>query len=70
MLKEFEEAVLVLEEKTKIYEFFANIFAKEPDIEFLKLLQLKDNEEIFKSYGFAPLMFPILISLNDSSSGL
>jgi TorA maturation chaperone TorD len=54
MLKEFEEDVLVLEVKAKIYEFFVNIFAKEPDIKFLKLLQLKDNEEIFKSYGFAP----------------
>ncbi len=55
MLKELEEDVLVLEEKVKIYEFFANIFAKEPDIEFLKVLQLEDNEEIFKSNGFDPL---------------
>ncbi len=55
MLKELEEDVLVLEEKAKTYEFFANIFAKEPDIEFLKVLQLEDNEEIFKSNGFDPL---------------
>ncbi len=55
MLKELEEDVLVLKEKVKIYEFFANIFAKEPDIEFLKLLQLEDNGEIFKSNGFDPL---------------
>ena len=55
MLKELDEEVLVLKEKVKIYEFFANIFAKEPDIEFLKLLQLEDNEEIFKSNGFDPL---------------
>ena len=55
MLKELEEDVLVLKEKVKIYEFFANIFAKEPDIEFLKLLQLEDNEETFKSNGFDPL---------------
>ena len=55
MLKELDEDVLVLKEKVKIYELFANIFAKEPDIEFLKLLQLEDNEEIFKSNGFDPL---------------
>ncbi len=55
MLNELEEDVLVLEEKAKIYEFFANIFAKELDIEFLKVLQLEDNEEIFKSNGFDPL---------------
>ena len=55
MLKELEEDNSVLEEKAKIYGFFANIFAKEPDKEFLKVLQLKDNEEIFKSYRFEPL---------------
>ncbi len=70
MLKELEEDVLVLEGKAKIYEFFANIFAKEPDIEFLKLLQLKDNEEIFKSHGLAPLSDIKHLSLEQQAESL
>ncbi len=48
-----EEDVLVLEGKKKIYELFANVYAIEPDVEFLRLLE--ENLETFKSYGLEPL---------------
>lgn len=43
--------IAALKEKQTIYELFAAIFAKEPTVEFLNLLQEPGNEEILKSYG-------------------
>lgn len=39
----------------KIYRLFANIFAREPTIEFLKLLQQKESDDLFKQYNIEPL---------------
>lgn len=39
----------------KVYELFANIFAKEPTVELLKAFQLEENKKLFKSYGINPI---------------
>ena len=53
MLK-IKENVLFPDDKAKIYELFANIFSIEPGVDFLELLQLEENEEIFRSYELDP----------------
>lgn len=45
---------IVFDEKAKIYELFANIFAKEPSEEFLRLFHKQDNSLLFASCDIDP----------------
>lgn len=64
MLKNKDEN-LILDEKVKIFEFLANIFAREPDVEFLKGLQEENNAKILGSCEDGPLSDVKQLSVED-----
>lgn len=45
------EDAIVSEDRAKIYELCASLFAKEPTVELLRVFQLDDNEALLHSHG-------------------